>query len=136
MNALLDILSVVDIAKDSLIVIFSDNGPKEFNSQMISWLPVLESKLNEDVAVKKKIVYNFFCENHGGSSCDGDGNNARRVLNNYQRDNDVQLETTEDIVEIVNTMKNTQAKDSSYFTSLSPQKGIEIDFTGVVLIPS
>jgi hypothetical protein len=130
-NALLDACRVVDISKDSLIVIFSDNGPKEFNSDMIGWLPKFEEELNRGSAVRKKVVYNFFCENHGGSSCDGDGNNARRVLSDHQRNKDVQLETTGEIVDVVNNMKNTVAKDATCFMSLPEIPAHNLDFTGI-----
>ena len=129
MNALSEVMKAVDVSNDTLLVIFSDNGPKEFNSSLMSWLPKLQKEVNIGTEKRKKIVYNFFCENHGGSACDGDGNNARRALNVFQRDNSVLLESTSSIVSVVNNMNNTDAIDASNFPTLSTKT--DLDFRGI-----
>lgn len=77
-QAILELIMHDKYRKDELIVIFADNGsfywinftvisigPKEFNCSFITYLPELESKINEFTDTPKKIVINNFAENHG-----------------------------------------------------------------------
>jgi hypothetical protein len=59
----------------NLLVFFSDGGPKEFNSDLIACLPMLEKKIG------KRIIWNYWAANHGAGVADTDQQNARESLN-------------------------------------------------------
>src|SRR3990167_7778920 len=54
-----------DEIKDlELLAFFSDGGSKEFNSDLISMIPLLETEL------KMKLSWNYFASNHGAGVSD------------------------------------------------------------------
>ena len=63
-----------EIKNLELLVFFTDGGVKEFNSDLISLLPILEKELN------KKISWNYWASNHGAGVSDTDQQNARSTL--------------------------------------------------------
>jgi hypothetical protein len=74
---------------DDLVIFFSDNSPKEFNSTFLQMMLSYATEWNLNHDHRRLIVWNYFGENHGGGAADGDGQTARKQLSNYQRNEGV-----------------------------------------------
>jgi hypothetical protein len=84
----------IEIKELKLLVFFTDAGPKEFSSDMISMIPLLETEL------EKKISWNYFASNHGAGVSDSDQQNARSSLQSALPERKV-INNTSTIIEIL-----------------------------------
>ena len=56
-----------------------------------------------------KVVYNFFESNHGHSVCDAAASHVKKAISVFQRDHNEAVRTSQQIVEVANTIKNHDA---------------------------
>jgi len=87
-------VNVEELKHLELLVFFSDGGSKEFNSDLVAMLPVLESELN------KRIIWNYWASNHGAGVSDTDQQNARSSLKTELPERKV-INDTAQIVDII-----------------------------------
>lgn len=81
--------------------IFSDGGPKHFKlTATVNFFGFLQNYFNVYVE------YNFFESNHGHSICDAVASQAKKTLNITQRDEDILINCSEQIVSVLKNIKN------------------------------
>jgi len=87
------------------IVIFSDGGPKHFKTTAtVTFFGVLQKRLGLPVE------YHFFESNHGHSVCDTVAAHAKKALNVEQRDSRYAIKNTDEIVTVLEKVKNHYAE--------------------------
>jgi hypothetical protein len=114
-EALTNLLKMDSFRDDSLVILFCDNGPKEFNCTFFCSLPYLEQQVNRNATIKKRIVVNNFAENHGGGPCDADGNIVEKELEKTQRNELVIMDDSSKFFPVINQMHGQTALDASKF---------------------
>jgi len=83
------------------LVIYSDGGPKHFKiTANMTFFAAVQTKLGIPVE------YNFFEANHGHSVCDGVAAQAKKKLNQHQRDQEEIISTPIQIADIVTGLEN------------------------------
>ena len=97
------------------IYIFSDGGPKHFK---------ITSTMSFFASFQKfsgiKILYNFFESNHGHSVCDAAASQAKKKLNEVQRNDEERISTPKRITEVINLIKNHGAE-------IVPESNIDLE---------
>lgn len=121
--AIREISKLPEFEQAQLHVYFSDGGPKEFNSELMSALPLYEREWG--IRTKdntKRVVWNYFAANHGAGAADSDGNHVRKLLQTTQV-TERPINSATQMAEIASSVRNTTGVDASEFsTTLTTEK--------------
>lgn len=86
------------------IYVFSDGGGKHFKlTANVCFFGAVQKKL------KIPIEYNYFESNHGHSVCDSAAAQAKKELNEHQRNNETRITTSQEIAVVISNLQNHEA---------------------------